>query len=61
MRDCDLWETPSFDRNKLLYECKVSWNKIVKGIEILILKFFDIVYEKSMIQEWCGILVIHKQ
>jgi hypothetical protein len=35
----------SFDKNKLLYKCKVSWNKIVKGIEILILRSFGIVYE----------------
>jgi hypothetical protein len=54
-------ETPSLDRNKLLYECKVSWNKIVKGIEILILKGFGIVYVKSMVRKWCDILVIHKQ
>jgi hypothetical protein len=43
-------ETLSFDRNKL-YEYKVSWNKIMKGIEILILKGFDIVYVKSMARE----------
>ncbi len=54
-------EKLSFDRNKLLYECKVSWNKIVKGIEILVLKDFSIVYKKSMVGEWCDILVIHKQ
>jgi hypothetical protein len=53
-------ETPSLDKNKLLYECKVSWNKIVNGIEILILKGFGIVYVKSMVKEWCGILVIHR-
>jgi hypothetical protein len=41
-------KTPSFDRNKLLCECKVSCNRIVKGIEILILKGFGIVYAKSM-------------
>jgi hypothetical protein len=41
---CDLWKTPSFDINKLLCECKVSWNIIVKGIEILVLKGFTIVY-----------------
>jgi hypothetical protein len=50
-------ETPSFDRNKLLYECKISWNKIVKEIKILILKGFGIVYVKSIVGEWCGILV----
>jgi hypothetical protein len=26
-----------------LYECKVSWNRIMKGIEILILKGFGVV------------------
>ncbi len=54
-------KTLSFDRNKLLRECKVSWNRIVKGIEILVLNFFDIVYEKSMVGKWCGILIIHRQ
>jgi hypothetical protein len=54
-------ETPSLDRNKLLYECKVSWNTFVKGIEILVLKGFGLVCVKSMAGEWCGILVIHKQ
>ncbi len=40
-----LWplETPSLDENKL-YECKVLWNIIVNGIEILLFKGFDIVY-----------------
>jgi hypothetical protein len=47
----DLWKTPSFDRNKLLYECKTLWNKIVKGIKILVLKGFNIIYVKSMIGE----------
>jgi hypothetical protein len=37
-------ETPSFDRKKLWYEYKISWNKIMKGIEILVLKGFDVVY-----------------
>ncbi len=53
-------ETPSFERNKLLYECKISWNRIVKGIEILILRGFGVVYVKSMVGEWCDILVIHR-
>jgi hypothetical protein len=57
-----LWplEILSFDKNKLWYECKTSWNKIVKGTEILILKGFDVVYVESMVGEWCGILIIHK-
>ncbi len=54
-------ETPSFDRNELLYECKVSWNRIVKGIEILVLKGFGVVYIKFMVGKWCGILVMHRQ
>jgi len=54
-------ETPSLDRNELLYECKVSWNKIVKGIKILVLKGFGVVYVKFMVKKWCGILVMHKQ
>jgi hypothetical protein len=57
---CDLWKTPSFERNKLLYEYKLSWNKIVKGIENLVLKSFGVVYLKSIVGEWCGILIIHE-
>jgi len=52
-------KTPSFDRNKM-YECKVSCNKIVKGIQILVLKGFGVLYEKSMVGKWCGILVMHR-
>jgi hypothetical protein len=33
----------------------------VKGINILILKGFCMVYVKFMVGEWCAILVIHKQ
>jgi hypothetical protein len=45
----------------MLYEHKVSWDKLVKIIKILIFNFFDIVYEcvKSLIREWCDIIVIH--
>ncbi len=32
----------------------------MKGIKILVLKGFDVVYVKSMIGEWCDILVIHR-
>ncbi len=32
----------------------------MKGIEILILKGFSVVYVKSMVGEWCDILIIHK-
>jgi hypothetical protein len=37
-------EKNSLDENKFLYECKVLWNRIVKGVEILVLKSFGIVY-----------------
>jgi hypothetical protein len=37
-------KTPSLDKNKLLYECKVSWNKIVKIMKILFMKGFGVVY-----------------
>jgi hypothetical protein len=43
-------KTPSLHENKL-YECKILWNKIVKGIEILILKGFNIMYDKPVIGE----------
>ncbi len=57
-----LLETLSLGENKL-YECKVSLNIIVKRIEILVFKFFCIVYEcvKSMVGEWCGQIVIHRK
>jgi hypothetical protein len=45
-------ETPSFDRNKL-YECNVSWNIIVKGIKIFVLKGFGVVYLKSIVGDFC--------
>ncbi len=54
-------KTFSLDRNKLLYECKISWNKVAKGIENSIFKGFGIIYVKSTIGKWCGILVIHRQ
>ncbi len=34
----------SLKRNKLLYECKTSWNIITKGIEILVFKSFGVNY-----------------
>ncbi len=40
------------------YEYKVSWNKIVKGIKILTLKGFGVIYVKSIVEEWCD---IHRQ
>jgi hypothetical protein len=40
---------------------KSLMNKIMKRIEILVLKGFGIVYVKSMAGKWCGILVIHRQ
>jgi hypothetical protein len=55
-------ETLSVEENKLLYECKVLCNIIMKGIEILIFKSFDIIYNcvKSMVKEWCDTIVTHK-
>jgi hypothetical protein len=37
------FETLSIDENKLLYECKVLWNKIVKGIKNFVFRGFDII------------------
>ncbi len=54
-------KTPSLDKNKLLYEYKISWNIIMKGIEILVSKSFGIFYVKFMVGKWCDILVIHRQ
>jgi hypothetical protein len=56
-------ETFSFKKNKLLYECKIPWNRIVKGIEILVFKGSAIIYDyvKSMVGEWCGIIVTHRK
>jgi sporulation protein YlmC with PRC-barrel domain len=44
-----LEKTPSLDKNKLLYECKIPYNRIVKVIKILILKGFDVVYVKFIV------------
>jgi hypothetical protein len=56
-------ETPSLNENMLLHEWKVSWNKIMKGIEILILKGFGMVYKcvKPMVRKQCGIIIIHRK
>jgi len=54
-------KTLSLEINKLLYEYKISWDRIVKGIEILVLKGFGIIYVKSMVREWCDIQIIHRQ
>jgi hypothetical protein len=47
----------------MLYECKISSNKIVKRIEILIFKSFDIVYDyvKHMVRKWCDIIVTNRE
>jgi hypothetical protein len=60
---CDFWKTLSLDRIMLLYECKISSNIIMKRNEIWILKSFGIVYVyvKSIVKEWCDILVKYKQ
>ncbi len=52
--------TFSFDENKLLYECKFLFNKIVKRIEITLLKKIYIIYVcvKYMIREWHDVLII---
>jgi hypothetical protein len=55
---CDFWKHLHLIEINLLYECKVSWNKIVKGIKIFVLKGFGVTV-KVMVGEWCGILVIH--
>ncbi len=56
-------KTPSLNKIKLLYECGISHNEIVKKVEILVLKKkdFGTVYVKLMVQKWCAILVIHRQ
>jgi hypothetical protein len=57
---CDLWR----DLHLIKINCCMNvkfMDKIVKGIEILILKGFNIVYVKSMVGKRCGILIIHKQ
>jgi hypothetical protein len=33
----------------------------MKGIKILVLKSFNIVFVKFMVGEWCEILIIHKK
>jgi hypothetical protein len=35
----------------MLYECKASWNIIVKGIKILVLRAFGVIYVKFMVGE----------
>jgi hypothetical protein len=42
-------ETPSKNKNKLLYECKILWNIIMKGIEILVLQGFEEVHGRRMV------------
>jgi hypothetical protein len=50
-----------FGREKLLYECEVLWNRIVKGVEIFFKKGFGGIYVKFMVGKWCDILVVHRQ
>jgi hypothetical protein len=38
------------DRKKL-YECELLWNRIVKGMEIFVLKSFGVVHVKFMVGE----------
>ncbi len=49
------------DRKRLLFECEVLLNRIVKGVKIFVLKGFDIVHVKVMGGEWCGIVIIYRQ
>ncbi len=35
---------PSLKKNKLLYECKASWNRIMKRIEIIVFKSCGVIY-----------------
>jgi hypothetical protein len=35
--------------------------EIVKGIKIFVLKGFGVIYVKSITEEWCGILIIHRK
>jgi hypothetical protein len=63
MNVCDIWRHPHLMKTSGWYECKFSWDRIMKGIEIFVLKSFGIVYVcvKSMVGEWCDILFIHKK
>ncbi len=36
----------------LLGECKISWNRIMNGIDILFMKDFNIVHVKSIVGKW---------
>ncbi len=60
---CDLWKHLHLIEISCCMNVKASWNKIVKGIGILVLKGFDIVYVcvKSVVGKWCDILIIHRQ
>jgi len=56
-------KTSSLVENKLLHKWIFLWNKIVKITNILIFKFFDIIYMcvKLMVRKWCDILLIHRK
>lgn len=61
---CELWKhLHLIEKKNCCISVKVSWNIIVNGIEILILKGFGIIYVcvKFMVGEWSGILVVHKK
>jgi hypothetical protein len=59
----DLWKHLHLIEISCRMSIKVSWNIVVKIIEILILKGFGIVYVcvKFMVGEWCGILVVNRK
>ncbi len=44
MNVCDIWRHPHLMKTSGWYECKFSWDRIMKGIEIFVLKSFGIVY-----------------
>jgi hypothetical protein len=58
---CDLWKHLHFYKKKLLHECKFVYNRIMKGVEIFVLKGFGVVHIKFMIGEWYSIVLIHRQ
>jgi hypothetical protein len=56
-------ERPSLDENKLLHECKISWNRIEKGIKILVFKGFSKGYDyvRYMVRKWYDIIITYRK
>ncbi len=48
---------------KINFYVNAKFRKIMRKIEILNLKLFDRIYVcvKSMVKNWCDILIIHKK